>query len=108
MYNLAECQDTAGNEFADKLARKGTLLFLIGPEYACGTSKLTVYSAITKWSRKGHYRRWYKYSGQILAKRLLKARNTQLTGKVMSLNRGYFEQVTALITGQNHFRKHFG
>ncbi|XP_054289199.1 uncharacterized protein LOC129004668 [Macrosteles quadrilineatus] len=60
-----------GNESADKLAKKGAIMPLFGPEPFFGISKAAAKHVINKWSRGQHLERWRNYPGQSLGKKLL-------------------------------------
>ena len=99
-------QGIEGNECADQLAKVGALTPFPGPEPACGISKSTAYSAISKWAYDNHIQVWKNYAGQAYSKDLVREPSARLTRFVLGLTRSRLKQVIALITGHGLFRKH--
>ena len=68
--------------------------------------QVNCFSSHRQLGRIKHAQMWQNYSGQELGRKLVRASNLGLTNRLMGLSRGRLKQVTALITGHGHFRKH--
>ena len=95
-----------GNEKADELARAGAAQKLRGPEPALGISKQVTKTTTDRWAQQEHLSRWNSTPGQIHARATLGNPSKKLTAGMLLLTRSQIRQVTGLLTGHCHLRKH--
>jgi hypothetical protein len=95
-----------GNEFADELAREGSVHHFVGPEPVLGVSRQSMKKEIQCWLVKQHIL-WQCLTGtQGQARDLISDLCTAAKTRLLYFNRKQSREVTGLVTGHNTLSRH--
>jgi len=96
-----------GNEIADKLARDGCVLKLVGPQLALGVSRQDIRRRIRCWLVNQHWILWKGLGDtQRQGQELILGPCLGARARFLSFNRTKSRAVTGLLIGHNTLRRH--
>jgi ribonuclease HI len=98
-------EGTAGNEMADKLAKKGSQLPFIGPEPYCGVGKSHLMEEVKLWEDNHKSVYWTNSPGMRIGKKFIEY-SSKRAKEVLSLNKAELRELTGLLTGHFSLRYH--
>lgn len=96
----------AGNERADKLARKGSETPLLGPEPAIGITGCQVKAEIAGWVEGQHRILFRATPGMRQTKALIDGPDVKITDQLLRLSRQDLRVAVGVLTGHCTLRKH--
>jgi len=99
-------KDIAGNEAADRLARRGAEEHLIGPEPFCGIGNHTIRESLRDEERHLRQLCWVNTQGLRQAKGLLGNYNLKRFKQLISMGKNRLRILTGLLTGHCRLRSH--
>ena len=96
-----------GNEIVYELARDGSVLRFVGPEWALGVSRQDTRRRIRRWLYNQHWA-WWRGLGdtQIQARELISGPGLGVKARLLSFNRIQSKVVPGLLTGHNTLKRH--
>ncbi|CAH2108833.1 unnamed protein product [Euphydryas editha] len=95
-----------GNDAADEMARRGSVMAAIGPEPIVPLPTAWPTSVIRQHTKELHNKYWMEVSGCRQAKQALPHIDRRLSRKLMNLTRPHLRKITHIITGHGPFNKH--
>jgi hypothetical protein len=96
-----------GNEIADRLARSGSAMRLLGPEPALGVSRCDIRRGLRCWLSRQHWANWHDLANTLRqARELISGPCPGTRIKLLSFNRNQSRVVTGLLTDHNTLRRH--
>jgi hypothetical protein len=95
-----------GNEKADKLARQGAAIPLLGPEPALGIPRCSARQEIKNWIECQHRIAWKNLPGHTYGKLFISRPCKKIAEDLLKLGRHQLRMVVAVLTGHASVRKH--
>lgn len=95
-----------GNQEADRLAKNALNVPFIGPEPACGITREAINQELNTMLKQNHCDYWERITGQETAKAFLGEPSSSRTNNLLTYNRKNLRQITGIITGHCHLKKH--
>jgi hypothetical protein len=94
------------NEKADKLAKQGAAMPLVGPQPALGMHRCSAREVIKNWTERQYHAAWEDSPGQRHGKLFLSRPCKKRAENLLRLSRHQLTMVVAFLTGHAPLRKH--
>jgi len=88
-----------GNEQVDKLARQGSVMVILSPEFALGIPKCLGREAIKSWTEHQHFSTWKDMPGCRHGKLFIGIPSKKRADDLLNLGRHQLKMVAAILTG---------
>ena len=95
-----------GNEVADRLAKIGTSMEVVGPEPVIPINSSTLKLQLKEWEKEQHNKEWSKREDCRQTKLIMPKRNAKWEKEIMNSSRKNIRIITQIITGHANLKRH--